>query len=742
MPAWEKPLWTIAARRESGNEVTVALNFAPGAHLSAAVRPPENAPGTSLKQRGPWWQPSTQVSGRFNVAWWLVASGIWFAGLLVVLVPPLIGLVRLRALRRRARLLDREDWILLLAELCRDLRLRRRVALLQAGDAVMPVTWGWHHPVILLPGGAEEWSEERRRVVLLHELGHVKRWDCLTQMLARVVCAIYWFNPLAWLAARRMCIERERACDDLVLNSGRAPSDYAGHLLEIARSFRHFRQLEAIAMARPSQIQNRIVAIVDASRTRRLPRGWWVALGCVAFVGLVTELAAQKSIQDAEVSAEQATHWWDGRLRAFFAAKAQQARKLAEQENKPKLAPEIWPYFEAGIKGDWKTATNLWVTMRARAHQYENTIPDETMDSVVWSPILETDLAWEQFANWQQKYVLAYGNDIIKSIPTGSIYFGGTDPGRGVITVMSKSHADGDPFFTITQNALADGLYLDYVRLMYGAKIYTPTSDDSMKSFAEYVGDARRRLDDHKLKPGEDVKVSNGKVQVQGQVAVMAVNALIARIIFDKNPGREFYIEESFPLDWMYPHLLPNGLIMKINREPLTVLSEDIVRQDQEYWSSYLKPIIGDWLTAETKVQQVADFIEKVYRDHDFSGFTGDPDFIRDNWSQKAFSKLRSSIAGVYAWRATQSKDAAERQRMIAEADFAFRQALALCPNSPEAVFRYVNLLLGANRAADAGLVAATAVKLTPDDSAGVQTQFRGLLEQIQTFEKTSPDKK
>src|SRR5262249_39036451 len=166
------------------------------------------------------------------------------------------------------------------------------------------------------------------------------------------------------------------------------------------------------------------------------------------------------------------------------------------------------------------------------------------------------------FANWKEKYVLDYGNDIIQSIKPGSIYFGGTDPGRGVITAMSTAHADADPFFTLTQNALADGTYLDYLRAMYGARIYTPTDADSQKSFQEYTTDAERRLKENKLKPGEDVMYRDGKIQVKGQIAVMAVNGLLAKIIFDRNPDHEFYVEESFPLDWMYPHLVPNGLIM------------------------------------------------------------------------------------------------------------------------------------------------------------------------------------
>src|ERR1017187_8229745 len=184
-------------------------------------------------------------------------------------------------------------------------------------------------------------------------------------------------------------------------------------------------------------------------------------------------------------------------------------------------------------------------------------------------------LAYARVVTGEPRYTALMSDGIINAIPAGSIYFGGTDPGRGVPTAFGKTHADGDPFFTLTQNALADGTYLEYLRAMYGEKIYTPTAEDSQHCFQEYMTDAQRRLADHKLKPGEDVKMVDGRVQVSGQVAVMSINALITKLIFDHNPDREFYIEESFPLEWMYPYLEPHGLIFKLNRQPLAVQLED-----------------------------------------------------------------------------------------------------------------------------------------------------------------------
>lgn len=248
-------------------------------------------------------------------------------------------------------------------------------------------------------------------------------------------------------------------------------------------------------------------------------------------------------------------------------------------------------------------------------------------------------------------------------------------------------------------------------------EIYIATPGDSKQCFDEYLRDAQRRLQLNQLEPNEDVRVVNDKVQVSGQVAVMAINALLTKVMFDANPKNEFYVEESFPLKWMYPHLTPYGVIMKINREQQAELSEDVVSRDHEFWTQYSKRLIGDWITYDTKVSEIAEFVERVYLRRNFKGFTGDRKFVRDDQAQKAFSKLRSSIAGLYNWRIANAKPGAEQQRMVKEADFALRQAFAYCPYSPEAVYRYVQLLLSMQRFDDALIVVNTCLKLDPNNA-------------------------
>ena len=254
-------------------------------------------------------------------------------------------------------------------------------------------------------------------------------------------------------------------------------------------------------------------------------------------------------------------------------------------------------------------------------------------------------------------------------------------------------------------------------------EMITATEEDSRRCFKEYLDDAQRRLDHDKrlpneprqIKPGEDVHIVDNRVTVSGQVAVMAINALLTKVMFDKNPDREFYVEESFPLEWMYPHLTPYGVIMKINREQLPEFNQDIVDRDHAFWSEYSARLIGNWITYDTSVSNICDFANQIYlRKEKPSTFKGDWAFIRDGDGQKAFSKLRSSIAGVYNWRIANSKTPEEQRRMVKEAEFAFKQAYAFCPYSPEALFRWINLLLSTGRVDDALLIATTSQKLDP----------------------------
>ncbi len=230
-----------------------------------------------------------------------------------------------------------------------------------------------------------------------------------------------------------------------------------------------------------------------------------------------------------------------------------------------------------------------------------------------------------------------------------------------------------------------------------------------------YEHDQRFPNEPKQVKQGEDSHVEGGRISISGQTSVMSINGLLTKVIFDHNPKNEFYVEESFPLDWMYPYLSPFGVIMKINRQPVEELSDEAVKRDHEFWSHYSERLMGNWITYDTTVKEITDFVQKVYMERDFNGFKGDRRFIRDEQAQKSFSKLRGSIAGsIYDWRFQRAKNATEKQRMLKEADFAYRQAFAICPFSPEAAYRYVIFLVNTQRIEDALLVGEAWLKLDP----------------------------
>jgi len=251
--------------------------------------------------------------------------------------------------------------------------------------------------------------------------------------------------------------------------------------------------------------------------------------------------------------------------------------------------------------------------------------------------------------------------------------------------------------YIITQNALADQTYMSYIRDHYDYSrprvedgevagtitnkvkwqqkvfkagwtlldrqntypkkpIRIPTAEDSARAFQQFVKDVQ----EGRGPPNVDLKIEGGKVLVTGAVSVMEINAILSKWIFDWNKeDHDFYVEESYVIQWMYPYLRPAGVIMKIEKEPLPSpqqdpkLWEEIVAKDTAYWDK----LVSDFLAREQ--------------------------FQRSLDAQKSFSKMRSAIAGLYQSRG-----------MIEQAKYAYQQAVDLCPKSPEGSFRLAELYM------------------------------------------------
>jgi len=445
---------------------------------------------------------------------------------------------------------------------------------------------------------------------------------------------------------------------------------------------------------------------------------WGVLVFGLAVAGCSHKTAQVFSIPDQATAAQ---------LKQFVLEKKIEADSAT---NEP--APQFAAFFAAAQKGDWLAVSNTFLDLRKHAAQYQSSSngTDPRLHGTRWQAVIEIWGAFYAFGQGDEKYSAAFGHDVIQSIPPGSIYLGGTDPGRFIVTALQKSQVKGDPFFTLTQNELTDGAYLDYARSLYGKQLYIPTRQDLERCFKEYSSDALDRLSRHELKPGEDVRTdANGDVRINNQLAVIGIRTRMAKVLFERNANCQFYLEESFPLHWMYPHLEPHGLIMKLNREPAETLSEDVLRTDHDYWLKCIAPIIGAWLNDSTTVQELAEFVEKTYVKHDLNGFKGDPEYLSSDYAQKTFSKLRHAQGGLYSWRAGippmgeqipreyAPKNDAAKQRFAREADFAFKQAFALCPSSAEVTIGYVAFLMSEKRKADALLIAQTASHADPKNS-------------------------
>ena len=246
VPRWEMPVLAGPPVTSSGLTIESEQASAPTTEAVAAIP----APG---------------------LTWVGALAAAWAIGALVVLAGLLTGVVRLIAMTRRCQPVRARAWRERTAALSDQNGLARRVAVLECPDRALLLTWGVFQPRIIVPADAASWTRDRIDVVLSHELAHIARRDWALQILAEIVRAVYWFNPLVWITCRRLRDESEQACDDAVLRRGLNPVDYASHLLAVARHVLADGRTwaSAPAVADPSTLERRIAAMLKDSRNRQ-----------------------------------------------------------------------------------------------------------------------------------------------------------------------------------------------------------------------------------------------------------------------------------------------------------------------------------------------------------------------------------------------------------------------------------------------------------------------------------------
>ena len=381
------------------------------------------------------------------------------------------------------------------------------------------------------------------------------------------------------------------------------------------------------------------------------------------------------------------------KVRLFGQKRRAIAERIAKRRNEP-LPPEIDAFFKAIDKGDWAEIDRQWQELSLHTHQYERSRHDRPDLEPYWPEVLDAYGVAEQQHDLPAQRLLDYGNAIMDSLKPGMVYVGGTDPGRFVPELMSET--SDDPHIVITQNALADPTYLEYLGELYGGQFNVLSKDDSSRIFQEYSADAQKRYqhdldfpnEPKQVLPGENLTMVDGKFQVSGGTAVMAVNERLLQAMMGQNPDLSFALQESYPLRSTYANAEPLGPLMELNavndQAPFTA---DVAEQSVDYWRSATLELLaypGEGETAENAL--------------------------------KAYSKDVSATANLLA-----------AHNFMSQAEQAYQLALQVCPSMPEAVTGLAQVMAQTGRAEQARALLDQFVSNYPNQRSAIE-QAKGTI--------------
>ena len=268
LPRWQLPIVTVAAPEAPAIQPAAPTAVENIAGNTQAAPPSNPILRSSPAAPAPPSGPAPRSSRWPDLSWPQALLALWAFGAILIVGRMIVGILAVQWMAHRGQRVLDAPWMKMAIALASEVGVTSNITFLRSERAAMPMACGVLRPAVMMPAEADAWPVDRLRIVLLHELAHVRRWDCLTHLVAQVACAFHWFNPLAWMAARQVRTERERACDDLVLAAGTHGPDYADQLLEIARVMRAERYPAvlagaSLAMAHRSQLEGRLMAILD-----------------------------------------------------------------------------------------------------------------------------------------------------------------------------------------------------------------------------------------------------------------------------------------------------------------------------------------------------------------------------------------------------------------------------------------------------------------------------------------------
>jgi hypothetical protein len=357
-----------------------------------------------------------------------------------------------------------------------------------------------------------------------------------------------------------------------------------------------------------------------------------------------------------------------GKVTQFGRKRRELVRTIARRSQK-EVPPEVEKFFDAIESGNWLDITNQWHELSVHSSQYEYSTNHWEQLDPFWPSVLDAYGVAEQAHLWPAQKLLDYGNGIMGALRPGMVYVGGTDNGRWVPELLNDT-SDCEQHIIVTQNALADSRYLDFVNDLYRDRMSPLTQDDSKNAFAAYLSDAQKRLEHDQqfpdepkqVLPSEDIQVVDGKVVVKGQVAVMAINGRLLQMLMQKNPDMSFAIEQSFPFRDTYADALPLGSLMELNaRNDQNMFTAERASDSLDYWRNAAQQIFSD------------------------------VDASSSEYVLKSYSHDASIAANLLA-----------AHNFDSQAEETYRLATQLWPGNPECVGGLANLLATTGREAEA----------------------------------------
>jgi beta-lactamase regulating signal transducer with metallopeptidase domain len=283
---------------------------------------------------------------------------VYAAGVAIILVPTAVGLIRARSRLRRAMCVHGGRWERALDDVRATLGITRSVRIFVDVRVAVPMTWGSVRPVVVLPRAATTWTYDQLRIVLMHELGHVRARDWTFNLIGRVVCALYWFHPGVWWVARGLREDCELACDDRVIAAGVRRSDYAELLVSAAAALTPARTAisPALALSERRGLRARLTAVLDIRHDVRPLRRGWATVAAMATLTVAGPMSAVQLAPSREVlTTLMLDARWESRAYAVLGL-AQRRDSIAVAQSAAELDPNprvrAWARYALGQRGD------------------------------------------------------------------------------------------------------------------------------------------------------------------------------------------------------------------------------------------------------------------------------------------------------------------------------------------------------------------------------------------------------